>query len=382
MARKLSPFGAAFAKARKEQGADGVFTYKGKKYSTRRADDPKKSRTAPMPKRKPSAKPASAKPASAKPASAKAGKTKNVRQRLAGAKKLGMTPSQYSTFLKTGEKPRVKKVVETESGYGAKATSAKATSARPTGRLKPASKRPRRKTNIEDTAAIFEGAGDKRGRIPKKVAAPKKIAKKTRRGYEFAMPRALAPFRRGFNTDSEMSARSGTPREVLSGKTHKSPSKLLGKRVPRAAVGAGRGTTYENRDLSGRGPGDTKHPGTGLKGAMIRKAVDDSARNNPADARRMARMAAKKRRKPMPMDNEEENKLMDSLMPMDNEENFSYGGMAKKKPTKKMMRGGMAKKPVKKNMGGMMNYSKGGGVRGYGMAKGGRACKMVSMKGS
>ena len=40
------------------------------------------------------------------------------------------------------------------------------------------------------------------------------------------------------------------------------------------------------------------------------------------------------------------------------------------------------KKPVKKNMGGMMNYSKGGGVRGYGMAKGGRACKMVSMKGS
>ena len=34
------------------------------------------------------------------------------------------------------------------------------------------------------------------------------------------------------------------------------------------------------------------------------------------------------------------------------------------------------------NTGGMMNYSKGGGVRGYGMAKGGRACKMVSMKGS
>jgi len=304
MARKLSPFGAAFAKARKEQGADGVFTYKGKKYSTRRADDPKKSRTAPMPKRKPSAKPASAKPASAK-----------------------------------------------------------ATSARPTGRLKPASKRPRRKTNIEDTAAIFEGAGDKRGRIPKKVAAPKKIA-------------------RGKDRVPVMSARSGTPREVLSGRTHKSPSKLPGKRVPRAAVGAGRGTTYENRDLSGRGPGDTKHPGMGLKGAMIRKAGDDSARNNPADARRMARMAAKKRRKPMPMDNEEENKLMDSLMPMDNEENFSYGGMAKKKPTKKMMRGGMAKKPVKKNMGGMMNYSKGGGVRGYGMAKGGRACKMVSMKGS
>jgi len=325
MARKLSPFGAAFAKARKEQGADGVFTYKGKKYSTRRADDPKKSRTAPMPKRKPSAKPASARPTGRlKPAS--------------------------------GRKPSAKPA-------SAKPASAKATSARPTGRLKPASKRPRRKTNIEDTAAIFEGAGDKRGRIPKKVAAPKKIA-------------------RGKDRVPVMSARSGTPREVLSGRTHKSPSKLPGKRVPRAAVGAGRGTTYENRDLSGRGPGDTKHPGMGLKGAMIRKAGDDSARNNPADARRMARMAAKKRRKPMPMDNEEENKLMDSLMPMDNEENFSYGGMAKKKPTKKMMRGGMAKKPVKKNMGGMMNYSKGGGVRGYGMAKGGRACKMVSMKGS
>ena len=339
MARKLSPFGAAFAKARKEQGTDGVFTYKGKKYSTRRADDPKKSRTAPMPKRKPSSKAASARPT---------GRLKPASGRKPSAKPASAKPAS------------------------AKATSDKAASARPTGRLKPASKRPRRKTNIEDTAAIFEGAGDKRGRIPKNVAAPKKIAKKTRRGYEFATPRALAPFRRGFNTDSEMSARSGTPREVLSGKTHKSSSKLPGKRVPRAAVGAGRGTVYENRDLSGHGPGDTKHPGMGLKGAMIRKAGMDSARNNPADARRMARMAAKKRRKPMPMDNEEENKLMDSLMPMDNEENYSYGGMAKKKK----------KKPVKKNMGGMMNYSKGGGVRGYGMAKGGRACKMVSMKGS
>ena len=32
-------FGEAFAKARKEQGAGGTFTYKGKKYSTNRADD-------------------------------------------------------------------------------------------------------------------------------------------------------------------------------------------------------------------------------------------------------------------------------------------------------------------------------------------------------
>ena len=32
-------FAEAFAKARKEQGPGGVFTYKGKKYSTNRADD-------------------------------------------------------------------------------------------------------------------------------------------------------------------------------------------------------------------------------------------------------------------------------------------------------------------------------------------------------
>jgi len=32
-------FGEAFAKARKEQGSGGTFTYKGKKYSTNRADD-------------------------------------------------------------------------------------------------------------------------------------------------------------------------------------------------------------------------------------------------------------------------------------------------------------------------------------------------------
>ena len=40
------------------------------------------------------------------------------------------------------------------------------------------------------------------------------------------------------------------------------------------------------------------------------------------------------------------------------------------------------KKPVKKNMGGMMKYANGGKVRGAGMARGGRPCKMVSMKGS
>ena len=40
------------------------------------------------------------------------------------------------------------------------------------------------------------------------------------------------------------------------------------------------------------------------------------------------------------------------------------------------------KKPVKKNMGGMMKYANRGKVRGAGMARGGRPCKMVKMKGS
>ena len=49
----------------------------------------------------------------------------------------------------------------------------------------------------------------------------------------------------------------------------------------------------------------------------------------------------------------------------------------------KLGAGGMAKKkPVKKMGGGMMKYNKGGKVRGHGMARGGRPCKMVSMKGS
>ena len=40
------------------------------------------------------------------------------------------------------------------------------------------------------------------------------------------------------------------------------------------------------------------------------------------------------------------------------------------------------KKPAKKNMGGVIKYGHGGKVRGYGKARGGRPCKMVSMKGS
>jgi len=39
-----STFGAAFKAARKKQGAGGTFTYKGKKYSTNRADDKKKTK--------------------------------------------------------------------------------------------------------------------------------------------------------------------------------------------------------------------------------------------------------------------------------------------------------------------------------------------------
>ena len=37
-------FGDAFSQARKKQGAGGTFTYKGKKYSTNRADDKKKKK--------------------------------------------------------------------------------------------------------------------------------------------------------------------------------------------------------------------------------------------------------------------------------------------------------------------------------------------------
>tara|TARA_R100000951_G_C2546456_1_gene151009 strand:+ start:112 stop:561 length:450 start_codon:yes stop_codon:yes gene_type:complete len=36
----MSDFKKAFAKARKEKGADGTFDYKGKKYNTARKDDP------------------------------------------------------------------------------------------------------------------------------------------------------------------------------------------------------------------------------------------------------------------------------------------------------------------------------------------------------
>ena len=63
---------------------------------------------------------------------------------------------------------------------------------------------------------------------------------------------------------------------------------------------------------------------------------------------------------------------------------FDTGRMKARKEIKGYKKGGMAKKkPVKKNMGGMMKYNKGGNVRGSGKAtQGVRAAKMVTMKGS
>ena len=48
-------FGEAFSQARKKQGAGGTFTYKGKKYSTNRADDKKKTKVVKAPKVPPKA---------------------------------------------------------------------------------------------------------------------------------------------------------------------------------------------------------------------------------------------------------------------------------------------------------------------------------------
>ena len=73
---------------------------------------------------------------------------------------------------------------------------------------------------------------------------------------------------------------------------------------------------------------------------------------------------------PPPLSDEEIQRKMDAASKQDGAE---VKMLTPKKPKKK---------PVKKNMGGMMNYSHGGKIRGYGMAKGGRPCKMVSMKGS
>ncbi len=50
-------FGEAFSQARKKQGAGGTFTYKGKKYSTNRADDKKKTKVVKAPKVLPKAPP-------------------------------------------------------------------------------------------------------------------------------------------------------------------------------------------------------------------------------------------------------------------------------------------------------------------------------------
>ena len=269
MARKLSGRDKAFAKARREQGADGTFTYEGKKYHTRRADDPptdKKLRTAPVPKPKP--------------------------------------------------KPRSQPTITPKT------------------------------IRVEPTR------GSSRPRKDPAAAGIKKI-----RGGK-------------------------TPREALADKTHSSSSK----------------------DASGKGPGSTRHPGTGLGGATIRKAVEDSARSNPADARRAA----------MPIDNEEEvarskPRLQPTITPdpptrklsgrdkafakarreHGADGTFTYEGKKyhtrraddppkrrKKSPTTMLdVVGGLSK-------GGMLKYNKGGKIRGHGMARGGRPCKMVGTKSS
>ena len=256
--RKLSPFQAAFAKARREQGADGIFTYKGKKYNTRRADDPPKSKAAPRPKMKP-------------------------------------------------------------------------------------------RRSRDATRSTIKGVE------PREVdlARPKTVGEKV-------IPRE-DPAAAGIK-----GIRGGqTPREALAGKTHVSPS----------------------REASGRGPGGTEHPGMGLRGSTIRKEIEettpvpvirapegptkrrptpeeieeDTTRASMTQRRRdiRARLREREKRKNLSPEKQRDLDLAD----------FSRGGAAKKKP-------------VKKNMGGMIKYGHGGKVRGYGKARGGRPCKMVSMKGS
>lgn len=51
----MATFAQAFAKARKEMGAGKTFTFKGKKYTTDRADDKKKSKAETAPPKRPAA---------------------------------------------------------------------------------------------------------------------------------------------------------------------------------------------------------------------------------------------------------------------------------------------------------------------------------------
>ena len=264
--RKLSAFEKAFAKARREQGADGEFIFNGKPFNTRRLDDPPKSKAAPRPKMKPR-----------------------------------MPPEEDTTGASMTQRRR-------------------AIRARLQEREKSKNLSPEKVIPREDPAA----AGIK-------------------------------------------GIRSGqTPREALAGKTHVSPS----------------------IEASGRGPGGTEHPGMGLRGATIRKEIEETT---PAPVIRAPEGPTKRR--PTPEEIEEdttrssmtqrrrairarlrEREKRKNLSPEKRRDldlaDFSRGGAAKKKP-------------VKKNIGGMMRYGHGGKVRGAGKAvKGVRPAKMVSMKGS
>jgi hypothetical protein len=128
-----------------------------------------------------------------------------------------------------------------------------------------------------------------------------------------------------------------TPREALAGKTHVSPS----------------------REASGRGPGGTEHPGMGLRGATIRKEIEEAT---PAPVIRAPRGPTKRR-------------------PTPQEITAGFEGLDLPKEDRVLKK--KKKKSVKKNVGGMIKYGHGGKVRGAGKAiRGVRPAKMVKMKGS
>ena len=139
--------------------------------------------------------------------------------------------------------------------------------------------------------------------------------------------------------------RSRTPREALDMKTHTSPSVEPGKRVPRTKARTRKGTAFEFRDMSGQGPGTVKHPMGGLRAKTIQDEIEAATPAVKDRMRRLKRAPLPKKKPPPP---KRKNDMVD----------LKGGGMMK------------------------MNYSRGGKVRGYGKAKGGRACKMVRMKGA
>ena len=113
--------------------------------------------------------------------------------------------------------------------------------------------------------------------------------------------------------------------------------KVVRSRTPREALDMKTHRSPSVEPGSGRGPGTVKHPMGGLRAQTIQDEIEAAT---PAVKDRMQRL----RRAPLP----------------------------NKKPKRNAMGGGMMK----------MNYSRGGKVRGYGKAKGGKACKMVRMKGA